>query len=88
MKKILVAVMAVLFFTGCGVADKSKVVREDGSNEIVRYSIKDALNSPLAKEKLPSDIKFITYSFIWGNWCYDSFSCSRDCDYYLIYNKQ
>ena len=59
MKKILVAVMAVLFFTGCGVADKSKVVREDGSNEIVRYSIKDALNSPLAKEKLPSDIKFV-----------------------------
>ncbi|MDD5786371.1 excinuclease ABC subunit A [Campylobacter lanienae] len=59
MKKFLVFAIAVLFLTGCGVADKSKVVRQDGSNEIVRYSIKDALNSPLAKEKLPSDIKFV-----------------------------
>ncbi|QCD45711.1 excinuclease ABC subunit A [Campylobacter mucosalis] len=59
MKKVLVTAMAVVFFVGCGVSDKSKVVRSDGSNAIARYSIADALNSQLAKEKLPSDVKFV-----------------------------
>ncbi|MGG7074431.1 excinuclease ABC subunit A [Campylobacter sp. 9BO] len=60
MKKIIFIALCGLFVVGCAKNDpKHPVVAKDGSNDIMRLSIQDALNSDLAKQKLDGSVKFV-----------------------------
>lgn len=61
MKQFLSIALFVLIIAGCANSSlsKQKPVYKNGSNDIMRYSIASALNSPLAKEKLSNKIKFV-----------------------------
>lgn len=63
MRKILTTALFALLIIGCG-GKSAKALNADsavkeGSNYMLQFSIQDALNSPLARQKLDGSIKFL-----------------------------